>query len=50
MLVRWLRLWAQVGRTSAVESFDRYFDKSEPNELSPVVSLPKSDSLPAVGA
>ena len=50
MLVRWLRLWARVGRTSAVESFDRYFDSSAPGELRPVVSLPKSDCPPTADA
>lgn len=43
-LVRWLRLWARVGRTSAVESFDRYFEPNSSGEPRPVVSLPKVDS------
>ncbi len=41
MLVRWLRLWARVGRTSAVDSFDHYFAPNSSGELRPVASLPK---------
>lgn len=44
MLVRWLRLWARVGRTSAVESFDQYFETSASGEFRPVSSLPKLSS------
>lgn len=47
MLVRWLRLWAQVGRTSAVESFDRYFATSATDELRTAAGLPKSVNPPA---
>lgn len=44
MLVRWLRLWARVGRTSAVESFDCYFESNSAGEPRPVISLPKLES------
>ena len=44
MLVRWLRLWIQVGRTCAVQSFDQYFETSSSGECRSVAGLPKLDN------
>ena len=50
MLVRWLRLFARVGRTSAIESFDQYFEANSSAELRPVISLPKLKRTPEAEA
>ncbi|MDE0419559.1 MAG: hypothetical protein OXK76_01550 [Gammaproteobacteria bacterium] len=40
-LLRWLRMIVQEGRTSAVESFERYFETASSAEQEWLVSLPK---------
>ena len=40
-LVRWIRQGAEVGRTSHVRSFDRYFESKSSGEHTPVMTIPK---------
>lgn len=47
MLVQWLRLSVRIGKTSAIESFDRYFEKNSSDERRTAVSLPKLETAPS---
>ena len=46
MLVRWIRQGADLGRTSHVRSFDRYFEEKAPGESRPLYALPKLKMSP----
>ena len=41
LLVRWIRQSAELGRTSDVKAFDRYFEPNTPEEPTPLLSIPK---------
>ena len=48
MLVRWIRQGAELGRTSDVRAFDRYLEQNMPEEPTPLLSIPKPRTLPAI--
>ena len=41
MLVRWIRQGAELGRTSDVRSFDRYFEGESSRAAMPLMCLPQ---------
>ena len=41
LLVRWMRQGAELGRTSHVRSFDRYFEEKSTGQSTQLVSIPK---------
>ena len=42
MLIRWIRQGAELGRTSHVRSFDRYFEAKSTGQSTPLFCIPKS--------
>ena len=48
MLVRWITQRAELGRTSDVKAFDRYFEQNTPGEPTSLLSITKPGILPEV--
>ena len=46
MLARWIRQGAELGRTSDIRAFDRYFEAKSPGEPRSVFALPKPKIAP----
>ena len=41
MLVRWIRQGAELGRTSGVRSFDRYFEEKRAEQRNSLFAIPR---------
>ena len=50
LLVRWIRQGAELGRTSDVRSFDRYFEPKSFGEPTPLLTIPKARKSPQAEA
>ena len=50
MLVRWIKQGAELGRTSDIRSFDRYYEEKSSGEPIPLVSIPKLSRPPEAEA